>query len=62
VETVTEMIHPAHKHPVAAEVEGESDTMNAPVGAELEDVDPTTLTDINFDDRMYPFDNSGIIP
>ena len=39
---------------IAADVEGEADAQSAPVGADFDDVDPTTLSDINFDDGKSP--------
>ena len=38
---------------IAAEVEGETAEAEAPAGANLEDVDPNALLDIDFDDGKF---------
>ena len=37
---------------IAAETQGEAHDAEVPMGAEMEDTDPTTLADIDFDDGM----------
>lgn len=37
-------------NPLASEIEGEDASIEAPAGAHLEDVDPDTLRDVDFDD------------
>ena len=39
----------------ASEIEGEDGSAEAPAGAHLEDVDPNSLLDINFDDGRLSF-------
>ena len=38
---------------LAAEVEGETDNSSVPNGAELEDVDPNSFVEIDFDDGTF---------
>jgi hypothetical protein len=38
---------------IATEIEGESESLPVPAGAQLADVDPTSLTDIDFDNGKF---------
>ena len=41
--------------PLASEIEGEGAATEAPAGAHLEDVDPNSLQEVDFDDGKLPF-------
>jgi DNA helicase INO80 len=44
----------------AAEVEGDGDNSAAPAGANIEDVDPSAMRDINFDEGASPSTHEGL--